>query len=209
MKGVDIVEPYLNSIGIRFLAGDKNDYSATTIFLLHDMVYQIVTKKISKIRCTHEAKKARNNWVELVRNQFGRFWMQIQGDRQDIICELMDDFESYTNNQREIFKCKIMDAVSFMSDDDCRNYTDVQLASAYAQMAKRLWERIVDERFRDSSHLAYDEGSIHYAKVIMRDIGNRYDINLDFNVLKPVQDASDYLATRIVSFIESKTDSNE
>ena len=206
MKTIELVEPYFNSLGLRFVAGEGESYAPVMVFMLHDLIYQIVMTDVKKLELNGKAKKMRNEWVRLVHLEFKKFWDKLDDYRRDTLNDMMDEFSEYIANELLIVKCKIMDAVTFMSWEDQHHLADVQLINILSQLSELHWQSIIRERDQDRSKLKYNAAARYYSRGISGYYADKYHRTAEVEgTLEPLMDAVTALDTKMVKWVDSKT----
>lgn len=163
MTNCELIEPYLNRIGLRFIAGDRRSAQPVGVFALHDYVYQIFDKRIRHLPVSHKAKQWIRRWSEANDFQFKAFFSSLDDERTDKVIELMDDFETHLHNPLEMLRMKFMECVDEVPSDIQQVIADLQICSSLAQVAQIQWHGLVKRMPFFSNNMRYNDIVHRYA----------------------------------------------
>ena len=154
-------------------------------------VYRTVT-----LEATRE-KQLRTRWHEAYKHYINQEFMAFDDDQKCEICELMNDFEEYINNEVEMFRVASMS--KFMSyDTDIRITLSAILAcNALAQSAQILYKA---QRRKENTIASVESWSLKFLneyadKKIDRSVGQ-----IDLNQYQDLNIASRKLCKKVVDF---------
>lgn len=156
MQISDILTPYFTKMGLRYLSGNMNSVEPLLIFVLHDLIYQIFEEEIKNKPFRHELRKIQKEWDNLNDSHFKSFFREMDREREDIIIDYMDDFESFVGNELTLIKCKIMDCFSFMSFEEQKFRAALETCNLLAQIASIHWAALVKRPSGNLSKNPYD-----------------------------------------------------
>ena len=166
--------------------------------LLMDAMNLLYEEYIAPLPLKHREKHLRTQWHEAYKHYISQEFMAFDDDQKCEICELMNDFEEYINNEVEMFRVASMS--KFMSyDTDIRITLSAILAcNALAQSAQILYKA---QRRKENPYIASVESwslkilNEYADKRIDRSVGQ-----VDLNQYQDLNIASRKLCGKVVEF---------
>lgn len=139
MTNTELIEPYFKSIGLRFIAGNKDSIEPVAVFVLQDYIYQVFNRDIKNIPLKFQAKKMQTDWHKANVQQFTKFFNRLDEERRDRIISLMDDFETSLHNDIEMMRLKVLDCLPVEDEDVQKAVASLQLCNILAQISQMHW----------------------------------------------------------------------
>lgn len=176
----------------------KRDGMPFMPMLLMDAMNLLYEEYIAPLPLKHREKHLRTQWHEAYKHYISQEFMAFDDDQKCEICELMNDFEEYINNEVEMFRVASMS--KFMSyDTDIRITLSAILAcNALAQSAQILYKA---QRRKENPYIASVESwslkilNEYADKRIDRSVGQ-----VDLNQYQDLNIASRKLCGKVVEF---------
>lgn len=168
MTNIELLTPYFNNIGIRFVKGDTQSVEPVAVFILQDLIYQTFEKEIRDVPFSHQAAKLKNDWRKANDAQFKHFFHFLKGEREDKIIDLMDDFEDKTGNELMIIKCKIMDGVNGVDFESQKLLASIQLCNLLSQVSDIHWGGMQRKRYGKEVTMRYNRQVRYFTKELSR-----------------------------------------
>lgn len=166
--------------------------------MLMDAMNMLYDEYIALLPLKHREKQLRTRWHEAYKHYIKQEFLPFSDDQKCEICELMNDFEEYINNEVAMFRVASMS--KFMSyDTDIRITLSAILAcNALAQSAQILYKA---QRRKENAYIASVESwSLKFLneyadKKIDRSVGQ-----IDLNQYQDLNIASRKLCKKVVDF---------
>ena len=201
-QGKSLLDTYLDyhNLTLRSTTSEppKRDGMPFMPMLLMDAMNMLYEEYIAPLPLKHKEKQLRTRWHEAYKHFINQEFMAFDDDQKCEICELMNDFEEYINNEVEMFRVASMS--KFMSyDTDIRITLSAILAcNALAQSAQILYKA---QRRKENPYIASVESwslkilNEYADKRIDRSVGQ-----VDLNQYQDLNIASRKLCGKVVEF---------
>ena len=176
----------------------KRDGMPFMPMLLMDAMNMLYEEYIAPLPLKHREKQLRTRWHEAYKHYINQEFMAFDDDQKCEICELMNDFEEYINNEVEMFRVASMS--KFMSyDTDIRITLSAILAcNALAQSAQILYKA---QRLKENAYIASVEvWSLKFLNEYADKKIDRSAVQVDLNKYQDLNIASRKLCGKVVEF---------
>lgn len=166
--------------------------------LLMDAMNMLYDEYIAPLPLRHEQKRLRSWWHEAYKHYINQEFMAFNDDQKCEICDLMNDFEEYINNEVEMFRVASMSKFMLYDTDIRITLSAILACNALAQSAQILYKA---QRRKENAYISSVESwSLKFLneyadKKIDRSVGQ-----IDLNQFQDLNIASRELCGKVVDF---------
>lgn len=196
----ELVDVYLASRGYKRLKGADEDATPILPLIMMDSAFQLYDKYIKPVKCKHELKKLKNEWVAHY-NRFNRSFFRCYNEEQtDFIIEMMDAFEDYIQKDMQIAYIQFTNL--FRNEDLERQkiLSACMLSNILCQCAEIIHERIYGGVYENKNHdIISCEKTMHKWSDLFY---GKEKPSLDPNKDKNITTAVDILCKRQIEFLK-------
>lgn len=138
----ELVDTYLQAKGLKRLRGAEEDATPILPLIIMDSAFQLYDTYINPIKCKHEMKKLKNDWVDAY-NKFNRDYFSCYSEEQTLfIVDMMDTFEDYIKNDLKIAFIQFTSLFKNESLERQKVISACLLSNVLCQSAEIVWERV-------------------------------------------------------------------
>ena len=203
MTANEIVDTYLTHKGMRRVKGDG--YDPILPFFMLDAMYQIMSKEIVPVPSRHEQKLVLKRW-KAAYNSFNRdFFSAFNQEQQDEIIDIMDEFQSYINNDIIVAEVAVMKQLQQydIPFEDQKIVAASMMCHVLAQTSQIAWKAIYKNKYNVSKESPQINAIQKYASLWM----NLYfakisDAHVNPNDSEQICTAMDILCRKMVKFLK-------
>lgn len=148
MRNSDIISAYMRYTGRTYITKDKEDVTPLMPFFILDTVYQLYSKYILPLDCSHDAQHWRNIWRDTYGALNREFFKAFDDDQRDAVIDCMESMEGYIAEEVERTRAT---AEAFLStkipSDKVFIVSVCMVCNVLAQSASLIWQKV----YRDAN----------------------------------------------------------
>lgn len=167
----ETTQAYLRARGMQIVSGNLRDERIFLPYIIMDLAYQLFCKSVMPIPAKFELKKMKNE-LKKTYNRFNKDFFRIfTQEQQNEIIDAMDGFEVHVNNQLQITRVALSQAMRFLEFDLQMQMTDIFLINVLAQCAGIIYHDALTGKIPES--VKHNKQIEDFAYQIVR-FGNKY-----------------------------------
>lgn len=181
--------------------GAKPDGNIFMPMLLMDAMNVVYINYIAKLPLKHKEKQIRTRWHEAYGHFIKQELMAFNDDQKCDICDLMNAFVEYINNEVSMFRVAVME--KFMQyDTEVRLVLSATLAcNVLAQSAQIIWK---SQRLKENTYIAsMEEWSNKFLSEYATTRIDRKSKAVDLNTFESIRTTSTNICKKVVEFAKS------
>lgn len=141
------LEQYTKNSGVCLSKAADNPVEYFVPYILMDLAYTEFNSVIKPLPLTRELKRLKTRWSDENFKFFKEFWLKL-GEYQDVVLNLMDEFEEKFSDIILVIKCKVMDAVSGIPFEHQRVIAASSFFNLMAQEAQIIYSAKHEKQVR-------------------------------------------------------------
>ena len=166
----ELAEKYLKANNLTATKG-KHLTQVFLPYIIMDMARELESKSLGALNLRHLAKRFHNKAREERENFYSEFFKPFDDDEQDEIIESFDGFAAFIDNELQLTRVAVSNAIDFLDFNLQMTMTDIFLTEIMAQCAGIIYydnfSAGTKESFRHNKHIEKYEMHIRRA-------GNEY-----------------------------------
>lgn len=139
----DLISAYMRHIGKTYVTNDADDLTPLLPFFILDVEYQLYSKYILPLRCSHDARRWKAIWGQTYTALNRDFFSAFTDEQRDAVIERMDGMTDFVSE--DIVKTQDT-VVAYLATqiprDKCGVISVCMMCSALAQSAGIVYEQV-------------------------------------------------------------------
>ena len=202
MTKKELAITYLKRAGYTEIHGEGFD--PILPYILMDLVFQTYKTCILPLKLDKKLQNQTNHYVNIWEDKYHKFnkefFEYFKDDEQDMVLDIMDEFEKYTEKDMTIAKYVAIDCFRDELSEIKTTLGNVALCNAITKIAQNIYGRVYKNKFRNSVENPYLKGIIHATEEFMNHYyrKKRY---IDLNQSNNLKNSIHVICRKIVKFL--------
>lgn len=197
MTHAELADIYLASRDLRLVKGDG--IAVLLPLILMDAVYQIYTKKIAPLECSHMLQSYKTKWDKSY-HLFNRdFFRPFTVEQRDDLLDLMDAYEEFIEDDMLNLKAAIIGYVPEESIERADIIASLLLCNSLIQCSQAVWKKTFKNAYGKPETNPHIESVQKNAYLFMNAFRSR-KYNLNVNQYSNVCDALDSMVYNTIQW---------
>lgn len=200
----DVVNSYCKRHDLDIVDGKigSNDPAPILPFIIMDCAQAEFSREIKPLHMHHELKWLRTQWLAEYKKFNQRLFSGLDIDKADFVCDMMDEYTSYIENDMMIIRVAMMNLVKTLEFDEQKIISSLMLCNIFSQVAQLTWGLVYKTRKRHEEQCPELLKMRRYSHKMMNLVAYLSD-DIDPNIDKPLSDAIESYVNKTTDWLKS------